>query len=231
MFRLMAHALDHLTASVPAFVATYALVDSSPEAYVIGPCLIKVDGPDAPSPQRLYREYVASAESDPLIRFAVSSPGTQLVRMDYDSYRSSRFASAFRDQMGIGPRVRLLLRDETEPVAAIGLMRRAAEPDFDRSEANFLLASHEFLEAVHLIAIRRARAERRVDELARTFRFSFQEREIVRLILAGASNAQIAEQLTVTTATVRRQLRQLYTKLGVENRSELAALILEHRKA
>ena len=49
------------------------------------------------------------------------------------------------------------------------------------------------------------------------------ELEIVRQAAAGLTNPQIAEQLFVARATVKTHLSHIYAKLGVRNRSQLAA--------
>jgi len=49
------------------------------------------------------------------------------------------------------------------------------------------------------------------------------EREVALLLLAGLSNAQIAERRHAAVRTVCNQVQGLYRKLGVSSRSELAA--------
>jgi LuxR family maltose regulon positive regulatory protein len=46
------------------------------------------------------------------------------------------------------------------------------------------------------------------------------ELEILRLIAAGLRNAEIAEELEISGATVKRHIANLYGKLGVEHRTE-----------
>ncbi|HWS45838.1 MAG TPA: LuxR C-terminal-related transcriptional regulator [Acidimicrobiia bacterium] len=49
------------------------------------------------------------------------------------------------------------------------------------------------------------------------------EQEIVRLVAQGFSNPRIASELTIGRETVKSHLSQIYRKLGVANRTELAA--------
>jgi DNA-binding NarL/FixJ family response regulator len=46
------------------------------------------------------------------------------------------------------------------------------------------------------------------------------ETEIVVLAARGLPNAQIAEELAITEATVKRHLANVYQKIGVRSRSE-----------
>jgi DNA-binding CsgD family transcriptional regulator len=51
------------------------------------------------------------------------------------------------------------------------------------------------------------------------------EREVVRLVAEGLSNPDIAARMFVSRATVKTHLAHVYAKLGVSNRTELAALV------
>jgi DNA-binding NarL/FixJ family response regulator len=44
----------------------------------------------------------------------------------------------------------------------------------------------------------------------------------------GASNRQAAEQLFISVKTVDFHLQGIYRKLGVRNRTQLAAIVLSH---
>jgi LuxR family maltose regulon positive regulatory protein len=57
---------------------------------------------------------------------------------------------------------------------------------------------------------------------------STREQEVLRLLADGLSNAEIAERLVVTPGTVKRHLHNLYSKLGVANRTQAAAFARTH---
>ena len=54
---------------------------------------------------------------------------------------------------------------------------------------------------------------------------SARQREILELVDAGLSNAQIAKKLYLTESTIKQHLRSAYKALGVSNRIEAARLI------
>jgi DNA-binding CsgD family transcriptional regulator len=53
------------------------------------------------------------------------------------------------------------------------------------------------------------------------------EAEILRLVAQGQTNKEIAAILYVSPLTIRTHLQHVYEKLGVGNRTEAVALILE----
>ena len=57
---------------------------------------------------------------------------------------------------------------------------------------------------------------------------SEREREVLEFALAGLSARAIAEQLTLTEATIRSHLARIYAKLGVGGRVELLAHFIGH---
>ena len=56
--------------------------------------------------------------------------------------------------------------------------------------------------------------------------FEPREAEITELVVLGAGNAAIADQLHVAPGTVKRHLDNIYAKLGVRSRGQLTAFVL-----
>lgn len=65
-----------------------------------------------------------------------------------------------------------------------------------------------------------ARQERALREAGLTA----EERRILQLLAAGASNPKIAAQLYISETTVKRKLQEVFEKLGVSTRAEAAAV-------
>jgi DNA-binding NarL/FixJ family response regulator len=53
--------------------------------------------------------------------------------------------------------------------------------------------------------------------------FSEEERKILRLVVTGASNDDIAAELYMSLTSVKRKLRTIFSKLKVQNRAQAAA--------
>lgn len=62
---------------------------------------------------------------------------------------------------------------------------------------------------------------------APNFDFDAQELQIIRLLVAGGSNDEMAAELYMSVASIKRKLRQIFTKLNVHNRAQAAAVIVQ----
>lgn len=57
---------------------------------------------------------------------------------------------------------------------------------------------------------------------------SAREVEVVRLVAAGLTNAQVAEQLVISPRTVDAHLTSIYSKIGVKSRAAATRYAFEH---
>jgi predicted ATPase/DNA-binding CsgD family transcriptional regulator len=89
------------------------------------------------------------------------------------------------------------------------------------------------LEQVKLVAERSvgARAPALGDTSTTSTCLTQRETEVLRLIVAGNSNQEIAAALTLSTRTVERHIANLYSKLGARNRADATAYALRHALA
>jgi DNA-binding NarL/FixJ family response regulator len=75
--------------------------------------------------------------------------------------------------------------------------------------------------AFRRLAQSRATAEQR-------FRLTPREREVISAVLSGRGNREIARQFSLSEQTVKRHLTNIFDKLGVSNRLELALFAVHH---
>jgi pimeloyl-ACP methyl ester carboxylesterase/DNA-binding CsgD family transcriptional regulator len=61
-----------------------------------------------------------------------------------------------------------------------------------------------------------------------TFGLTPREREVLSLLAAGRSNAEMAARLTLSERTVARHIANVYAKIGAHNRAEATAYALRH---
>jgi len=63
---------------------------------------------------------------------------------------------------------------------------------------------------------------------SKNFRLTPRELEITAEVISGYTNREIAEKLTISQQTVKHHLSNIFDKLGVYNRVELALFALHH---
>lgn len=64
-----------------------------------------------------------------------------------------------------------------------------------------------------------------LDNLLRKYDISSREKEIVKLIIKGQSNKDIADKLFISVNTVKTHVRNIYEKIGIKSRYELLITI------
>lgn len=70
--------------------------------------------------------------------------------------------------------------------------------------------------------------EARHREVEANYHLTDREEEVLALLAAGASNREISEQLSLSVATIKFHLTNIFTKLGARNRVEAVTIALEH---
>jgi DNA-binding CsgD family transcriptional regulator len=68
-------------------------------------------------------------------------------------------------------------------------------------------------------------AQRRRDDAPRLSR---REHQVLQLVAQGRTNADIARQLFISVATVRKHMENIFNRTGVRNRIQAAALVMPH---
>jgi DNA-binding CsgD family transcriptional regulator len=133
--------------------------------------------------------------------------------------------------VGVGHQLAFTLPSAHGEMLAVALVRE--DEPFTEDERAALDRARPFLiqlyrNATALTALRLAAEQRRPESVERRLAgagLTRREAEIVRLVASGASNAQIADELTVSVRTVHKHLENAFRKLGVRSRSEAAAQV------
>ena len=63
----------------------------------------------------------------------------------------------------------------------------------------------------------------------KAFGLTYRELEIVRAVVNGHTNKQIAQQFSISESTVKRHVTHIFDKLGASNRIEVALFAAHHR--
>ncbi|MGW6007958.1 response regulator transcription factor [Streptomyces sp. NPDC055210] len=110
---------------------------------------------------------------------------------------------------------------DTPPARILDAVRTVAEgnPVLSPAATARVIAAATGPDSVHTRDRHRAAARQQLSTLTE------RERETARAIADGLGNAQIAERLRITVATVKAHTGNLFAKLAVENRVQIALLI------
>jgi two-component system nitrate/nitrite response regulator NarL len=79
--------------------------------------------------------------------------------------------------------------------------------------------------------VKALRDDHRSNEIAPSKQFGLtpRELEIITLVVAGYSNPDIAQRFSISEQTVKHHISNIFDKLGVSNRLELALFAVNHR--
>jgi DNA-binding NarL/FixJ family response regulator len=65
-----------------------------------------------------------------------------------------------------------------------------------------------------------------INKLRIEFRLTRRESDVLRRVIDGLKNSEIAEDLSISEQTVKDHLSNIYTKIGVENRFDLIRILI-----
>lgn len=68
-----------------------------------------------------------------------------------------------------------------------------------------------------------------VDEITEKFQISKREMEVIQLVCTGRSNQEIADELFISIGTVKNHLYNIYSRLGIKNRTQLVKMFQSPR--
>jgi DNA-binding CsgD family transcriptional regulator len=97
------------------------------------------------------------------------------------------------------------------------LFRDAGSPDFSEREKAMLALARPHVAELHTRRDRELRGEPNLTP---------RQWEVLRRVATGSSNTQIARDLALSEATVRKHLENVFLRLGVQSRTEAVARVL-----
>jgi DNA-binding CsgD family transcriptional regulator len=132
------------------------------------------------------------------------------------------------EQLAVSP----YAREELPGLAALGVRDclrigfplgggRVAQLFFDRRRRYF---GPRDVQVLGMLQPALARLVQPPDQASHLAMLSGSERQVLDLVSRGASNQDVADQLSISEATVRKHLEHVYRKLGVTNRTAASAL-------
>ena len=142
-------------------------------------------------------------------------------------------------EAGVSVRTILLIRAiDTADVAdalqfgACGILSKDSAADVLFESIESVMAGHYWVGHERAAEHRRQRAPvRRGRRQAQMFGLTRREQDIVRAVIDGDTNKEIARRLSISENTVKRHLMHIFNKVGASSRVELALFAAHHHLA
>lgn len=136
--------------------------------------------------------------------------------------RFQRYQREFFGPLGIAHEVELFVREGGRIVAGVSLLRSAGEGPFSEAEHAQLHKVHAFIQytVTQFYLTRLMDGE---ESVANRYQLTERQVDIIRMIKNGATNDEIARQLSIGLPTVKTHLRRIFSRLAVSSRTELLA--------
>lgn len=137
----------------------------------------------------------------------------------------AEYQSGFMKRHGIVDALEIFLKSDADLIMGCSLLRHGDAPAFSPQD----LAKAEALKSLGDFALSRTFPRRRasVEIIAQRFpALTAREATLVQLVAAGLSNKQLCRELNISLPTVKTHLLNVFRKMDIDNRTELAAKVL-----
>ena len=180
--------------------------------------LIEVDAIGA-----LGRRIVALLEADEMSVLNGGAAASATIRVVHKDLGRPLSLGHLRDELcnGGGARV-VVVSPDCGPLGARRAIRAGADSVVLEAQLEAALVP-----AVRAVSVGLSAVPVLLNGSADRLALSYREREVLRLVIAGNTNSEIANSLFLAQSTVKSHLSSAYRKLGAENRKDAAALILD----
>lgn len=115
----------------------------------------------------------------------------------------------------------LIIMQEGRTKVFLNLLRTSGEEDVSNHEMEILHTFLPHFEKNVLAYLEHNMLFKKYQESAVEAQLSGREQEIVQLVMAGYSNQEIGNRLGISTATVKKHLSNIFTKTGINRRTQL----------
>ena len=149
---------------------------------------------------------------------------------------------ALREISRLTPRIRTLILtahigdsdvSEALQLGARGVLMKHAATELLFKSIHMVMAGQYWVGRASVADLIEKLRERRAAPVAMpsdpVFGLTPRELEMVAAVVAGCSNSDIADKLAISSKTVKHHLTNIFDKLGLSNRLELALFAVQHR--
>lgn len=119
----------------------------------------------------------------------------------------------------------MFFRNEGQIVAILSLLREESLGNFTSQELTLLKKVQPFMEySLNTVYLPQRDQERQ--SITERYQLTERELDVLELLISGANNKQIANELSIGLATTKTHLHHIFQKMEVSTRSELVSKVV-----
>lgn len=145
--------------------------------------------------------------------------------------KESRFYKEYLARYDLGSVAGVSIISTGSLMGAVTLYKSESKGDFSKRDVYILEMLLPHLQNV--LGSRQEQNTKEQVEMERLLKYQFgitkKEKEIMRLILQGRSNREIAEEQNISANTVKSHIAHIFEKTGVKSRTQLICFLIRHR--
>jgi len=183
---------------------------------------------------REYEEYYYKIDDIRKISFDNPQPIQSTELMNYEEWVNTEYFNDFLAKYNLYYLCGIDIHFDNKLLGTISLFREENDPDFELRDLMYLelIRKNSANQLNKLIEINKLSKRKIIDQnemmakCSNKYDLTNREQEVLKLIISGKSNNEIAEELFISINTVKKHLTHIFKKTEVKNRTELTSVIM-----
>lgn len=230
LYQYSYHFLSELEQIIPFYAANFFLFDEE-EELLCDPICFNISN----NVLKSYNDYYWKIDDIKKLTFNQKEAIISTKIMDYKKWINTEYFNDFLAKNHLYYSCGIDIHSEDKLLGTISLFRSQKDKNFTLDDLVNLkiLAKHSSNHLKKLFKINKLKQKNKIskkvliNKKADKFNLSRREIDVLKLILAGKHNLEIAEELYISINTVKKHLSHIYQKTEMRNRNQLAALIYQ----
>ncbi|TDO92259.1 regulatory LuxR family protein [Halanaerobium saccharolyticum] len=224
--------LQKLNKLIPFYAANFFLFDEN-EEIIESPVCLNVNN----QALNAYNSYYYQIDAIREIAFNQIEPSRSTDLMDYKKWVKTEYFTDFLKKNNLYYSCGIDIHHQERLLGTISLFRDKNDNDFSLKDLLYLkLISQQCSNQLNKLFIinnleRKIQKNRHglLEKAGQKFQLTEREKELLKLLIEGKNNQEIAQDLFISINTVKKHLSHIFNKTEVKNRTELVSLIYKVR--